>query len=112
MVKERIFALMLAAATFGCGTAGGVSDKAAEQSPEHEQAEQVTGTDPILRHKIGDIAEEAKGRVGVYAVMLESGESVGWNENERFAMQSVVKVPISLAVLRKVQESGRRRSDG
>jgi beta-lactamase class A len=45
-----------------------------------------------------------KGRVGVTAIVLETGESVTLNENQRFPMQSVYKFPIAMAVLAQVDQ--------
>jgi beta-lactamase class A len=66
--------------------------------------------DQQLRAQITEIAKEANGKVGVYATVLETGQSVALNENEHFAMQSVVKLPISMAVLKRVEE-GKLDSD-
>jgi beta-lactamase class A len=52
-----------------------------------------------LRKQIEQIAVEAKGRVGVAAEVLETGESVALNAQEHFPMQSVYKLPIGMAVL-------------
>jgi beta-lactamase class A len=49
-------------------------------------------------------AGAAKGRVGVFAVVLETGESVSLDENSQYPMQSVYKLPIAMAVLRQVEE--------
>jgi beta-lactamase class A len=49
-------------------------------------------------------AGPAKGRVGVFAVVLETGESVSLDENSQYPMQSVYKLPIAMAVLRQVEE--------
>lgn len=61
-------------------------------------------TDLALEMQFGEIAKEAKGKVGVAAVEIETGRSAYLNQNERFAMQSVVKLPISMAVLKLVDE--------
>ena len=45
------------------------------------------------------IAAEAHGHVGVAVRVIETGESVGLHEREHFPMQSVYKLPISMAVL-------------
>jgi beta-lactamase class A len=55
-----------------------------------------------LEAQIAEIAAEAKGRVGVAARVLETGEEVGLNAREHFPMQSVYKLPIAMAVLRRV----------
>ncbi len=55
-----------------------------------------------LEEEFAKIAREAKGRVGVAARVLEAGEEAGLASGERFPMQSVYKLPIALAVLRRV----------
>ncbi|MGQ0543098.1 MAG: class A beta-lactamase, subclass A2 [Blastocatellia bacterium] len=60
--------------------------------------------DADLQRQVADIAVEAKGKVGVSAIVLETGENFGLNQNERFAMQSVYKLPIAMAVLQQVEQ--------
>jgi beta-lactamase class A len=55
-----------------------------------------------LRKQLEQIASEAKGRVGVAAEVLETGESVSLNPHGQFPMQSVYKLPIAMAVLAQV----------
>jgi len=55
-----------------------------------------------LRNQIEGIACAAKGRVGVAATVLETGESVSFNLHEHFPMQSVYKFPIGMTVLHQV----------
>lgn len=57
-----------------------------------------------LRLQIERITREAQSRVGVAARVLETGESVGFNEGARFSMQSVYKIPIAMALLRQVDK--------
>lgn len=59
--------------------------------------------DAELELQIAKIAEEAKGKVGVAAVVLETGESAMLNGDERFPMQSVYKLPIAMAVMDQVR---------
>jgi beta-lactamase class A len=54
-----------------------------------------------LSDEIQQIARTAQGRVGVGATVLETGESVALNADQRFPMQSVYKLPIGMAVLRQ-----------
>ena len=65
-----------------------------------------SNTDPVpasndaeLAKQIEEIAKEATGRVGVYAEMIDGEGTVSLNADGRFSMQSVVKVPIAMAVL-------------
>lgn len=48
------------------------------------------------------IAAKAQGRVGFAARVLETGEEAGLNSSEHYPMHSVYKLPISMAVLRRV----------
>src|SRR5690242_3931287 len=58
--------------------------------------------DAELQKQIAQIAAEAKGKVGVYAILLETGDAAGLNEGGQFPMQSVYKLPISMAVMEQV----------
>lgn len=55
-----------------------------------------------LQKQIERAASAAKGRVGVAATVLETGESIALLPSERFPMQSVYKLPIGMAVLREI----------
>ena len=52
------------------------------------------------------IEREARGEMGVTAVIVESGRTVSYRDGEAFPMASTYKLPIALAVLAKV-DSGR-----
>ena len=58
--------------------------------------------DQELQKQIEQIASAARGRVGVAAVLLETGELVSLNPQDHFPMQSVYKLPIGMTVLRQV----------
>ena len=56
-----------------------------------------------LQRQISEIASKSKGRVGVAAVVLETGEAVAsLNSQDHFPMQSVYKLPISMAVIKQI----------
>jgi len=57
-----------------------------------------------LRGKIELIAEKAKGDVGVCIIGLENNDTITFNGNGRFPMQSVYKFPVALAVLNQVDK--------
>lgn len=59
--------------------------------------------DAELSRKFEVIATDAKGKVGVAAVVLETGESAMLNANDDFPMQSVYKLPIAMAVMDQVR---------
>lgn len=62
----------------------------------------VDNSQQNLQRQIEQIASAAKGKVGVSAIVLETGETVSLNPRDHFPMQSVYKLPIGMAVLRQV----------
>lgn len=66
--------------------------------------------DAELQKRFEQIAAEAKGKVGVYAMLVETGDAAGMNSAQHFPMQSVYKLPISMAVMQQV-ESGKINLD-
>jgi beta-lactamase class A len=56
-----------------------------------------------LSSQFAQIAATSGGRVGVSVQLIESGERDGLNRTERFPMQSVYKLPISMAILDQVE---------
>lgn len=73
------------------------------QSPAKAPAESPTGPKSELQSQVDQIAALAKGRVGVSALIVETGEKIATlNPEERFPMQSVYKLPISMAVIKQV----------
>src|SRR5437899_10162797 len=71
-----------------------------KQNADDQQIQAVENLE--LRNQIEQIAAAAKGRVGVAAVVLETGATVSLNSRDHFPMQSVYKLPISMAVLKQV----------
>jgi beta-lactamase class A len=59
--------------------------------------------DAELEKQFADIAKDAKGKVGAAAVVLETGEAALLNADEHYPMQSVYKLPISMAVMDQVR---------
>src|SRR5690348_8267267 len=55
--------------------------------------------DTLLESQIAEIASQAQGRVGVSAVLLETGDAAELNADAQFPMQSVYKLPIAMAAL-------------
>ncbi len=97
-----IFALFLSA----CGGAATNQNTIATTSPTGTPASPTPVATPSpdaeLERQFAEIAKEAKGKVGVAAVVLETGENASLSGGEKFAMQSVYKLPISMAVMRQV----------
>lgn len=79
-------------------------DNSNVSDPAGETAKPEVQPDYKLQDTIAEIAKEAKGKVGVYAVEIETDRSVYMEPNERFAMQSVYKLPIAMAALRYVEK--------
>ena len=63
----------------------------------------VLKRDARLEAEFAKIAEEAKGRVGAAAVVLETGDAALFNPEGRYPMQSVYKLPIAMAVMEQVR---------
>lgn len=63
-----------------------------------------------LQKEIDQIASAAKGRVGVAALLLETGETVSLNAYDHFPMQSVYKLPIGMAVMKQL-DAGKIKLD-
>ena len=99
------YVLLFVSLTFACsnGAAFQNDDSKVKNSNSGEFKKDDKKTD-ALQKQIGQIASEAKGRVGVKAEILETGESVSLNPSEHFPMQSVYKFPIGMAVLKQVDE--------
>jgi beta-lactamase class A len=60
--------------------------------------------DAELQGQLEQIAALARGRVGMSATVLETGQNVSLNPSEHFPMQSVYKLPISMAVMQQVDQ--------
>lgn len=59
--------------------------------------------DAELERQFADIAKAAKGRVGAAAVVLETGDAALLNEDDHYPMQSVYKLPISMAMMDQIR---------
>lgn len=63
-----------------------------------------------LRKKVAAVAAQCDGTIGVAAELLETHDTFSFHGGGRFAMQSVYKLPISMAVLARV-DAGKLRLD-
>lgn len=61
-----------------------------------------------LRERFEAISKTANGKVGVAVELFETGETIALNGRDRFPMQSVYKLPIAMAVLRRADEGAVR----
>lgn len=96
-------ALLLGFLYSGCsGSATSQNAKPIVKPAESQVAHTEDKQDNPLRTQIEQIATAAKGRVGVAAVLLETGDSVSIDPVGHFPMQSVYKLPIGMAVMKQV----------
>ena len=96
-----ILALLLICSCGGNPSGGNSADTANDDVPTGEL---VFKEDEELQKEIATIAKEAKGKVGVFALLMEDERAVSLNGNEHFAMQSVVKLPVAMAILKQAAE--------
>jgi beta-lactamase class A len=66
--------------------------------------------DAELRKQLEQVVVTAKGRVGVTALVLETGETVSLNPHDHFPMQSIYKLPIGMTVMKQV-DTGKIKLD-
>lgn len=98
--------IFISLALVSCSNSVAVQSNNQTNNPADSQKATGDNQNQELQNQIEQIALIANGRVGVKAVLLETGESVSLNANEHFPMQSVYKFPIGMAVLRQV-DSGK-----
>ena len=63
--------------------------------------------DSDLEKQFAEIAKDAKGKVGAAAVVLETGDAALLNADDHYPMQSVYKLPISMAVMDQIRKDDR-----
>ncbi len=101
--------MLVAAFTFACDrfeklTNGFPTPTPETTTPTKQLANLELKPDAELEKQIAAIATQAKGKVGVAAIVLETGDSVSLNADQHFPMQSVYKLPIAMAVLHEVDD--------
>lgn len=60
--------------------------------------------DVVLEKQFAEIAKSAKGKVGAAAVVLETGDAALLNADGHYPMQSVYKLPISMAMMDQIRQ--------
>ncbi|RYE20596.1 MAG: class A beta-lactamase, subclass A2 [Sphingobacteriaceae bacterium] len=63
-----------------------------------------------LKNQVIEIAKEAKATIGISIFNIETRKRVSYNENLHLPMQSVMKFPIAITVLHKIDE-GKLKQD-
>lgn len=122
-MKKQLFGVLLfSLLTIGCtGSSSSISSSGGKKSAAVNAEREKTNTPATeqktndarksdLQNQIEQIAKSSKGRVGVAASLLETGESVSLNAKDRFPMQSVYKLPIGMALLNQV-DAGKIKLD-
>lgn len=93
------YALLLISLLSACSR---YSPTSITSNPDPKAAKTNAEQDQELQTQLAQIASAAKGRVGVAAVILETGELASLNPHDHFPMQSVYKLPIGMAVMKQV----------
>jgi beta-lactamase class A len=130
-MKFLSFALCIAFSASSCSQSGSTSRNTSVSSPVSESGTQAptlksqvsSANSEALQIQIREIAAEVKGKVGVAAIVLEEGNEAGGrgqeadaalvslNPHEHFPMQSVYKLPISMAVMQAVDAGKLKLAD-
>lgn len=104
--KTAIFLIIISSLIIACSSPADTATRVSTPEPPTAPtplAKIELKRDAELEAKFVEIAKEAKGKVGVAAVVLETGEAAFLNENEHYPMQSVYKLPIAMAVMEQVR---------
>lgn len=103
-IQILLTTLFIAILFSGCAQVRNQEPAVRSQTPEIRPS--------TLQSQISIMAEAAKGRVGVSALVLETGEVlVSLNPHDHFPMQSVYKLPISMAVMKEVEAGNIKLTD-
>lgn len=103
-MKKLVFLIVLLSLPLACSRIMSKRDEFRDKIQEFQEPKIEDQELANLTALIEKTAAPAKGRVGVFAVVLETGESVDLDPDGQYPMQSVFKLPISMAVLRQVEE--------
>lgn len=95
-------AIPLIFSTSACSSSGTTKEKPQHTTQNAVAKQNQELQDVELQNQLSQIASAAKGKVGVVAVVLETGETVSLNPHDHFPIQSVYKLPISMAVMQQV----------
>jgi beta-lactamase class A len=109
MIKRKVWLCIfcLSLLTVSC-IGSNANNKKSNQDGQTNVPKEVVASNAAnvnkLRSRIEQIAQTAEGRVGATAMVLETGQSVSLNGEQRSPMQSVYKFPIAMAVLAQVDQ--------
>src|SRR5436190_22892224 len=104
-------ALLLIFLTSACSSVGTTQRDNPTSKPVDSPIAKTNDTQNLeLQSQLNQMASAAKGRVGIAAVVLETGDTVSLNPRDHFPMQSVYKLPIGMAVMKQV-DAGKIKLD-
>src|SRR5437879_8114260 len=103
------YALLFITLTVAC-SAGNTQYRAADTTQSAVARQKQELQDAELQEQLEQIAAAARGKVGIAALALETGETVSVNPHDHFPMQSVYKLPIGMAVMQQV-DAGKIKLD-
>src|SRR5262245_36052233 len=104
---KQLFVILTVSLLFGCIKQ---DDGVVTSQPKPTPSQAPTPTpypekiDNTLEGELAKIAEPARGRVGISAVLLETGQAAYLDRDGSYPMQSVYKLPIAMAVLQRIDE--------
>jgi beta-lactamase class A len=110
-LKRLIVLLVIASLSFlACSRSSGTQDtQAGSQSPTANTSQsQSTDTEKELERRLKQICDRANGTIALSVVHIESGKTVSINGKSRLPLYSVFKLPVAIAVLKKVDENSLR----
>lgn len=109
---KRVLVCLISAFMATAGCAGTASRNAHVDDGQAKTGTQAGTAAPseALSRRLAQIARTIDGRVGIAATIFETGESVAFNADQRFPMQSVYKFPIGMAVGSEL-DAGRLRQE-
>jgi len=102
--------LLLILLTSACSSSAPTQERAVHTTRNDIVRQRQELKDSGLQTQLAGIASAAKGRVGVAAIVLETGETISLNSHDHFPMQSVYKLPIGMAVMQQV-DAGKIKLD-
>jgi beta-lactamase class A len=108
---SAFYALLLISLTSACFRSPNTqNDKPRAKLSESQVVRPDNPQNSELQNQLTQIASAAKGKVGVAALVLETGDTVSLNPHDHFPMQSVYKLPIGMAVMKQV-DAGKIKLD-
>jgi beta-lactamase class A len=101
VIRSMMGGLLLILLTSACSSIAPTQERAVHTTPNDIVRQRQELKDSGLQTQLAGIASAAKGRVGVSALVLETGQTVSLNPHDHFPMQSVYKLPIGMAVMKQ-----------